>query len=66
MIKMKEIDYLIDSLPGLENSERDQEQKIRDLEQELRISEAERAEAVREKEVVLARLEGVIRGIKRP
>lgn len=57
---------LITKLPGVDNSERDQEQMIRQLEEELKISEEERKEAVREKEVVLVRLENVIRNIKRP
>lgn len=65
-MKEQEIEMLITKLPGVDNSERDQEQMIRQLEEELKISEEERKEAVREKEVVLVRLENVIRNIKRP
>ena len=53
-------------LPGLENSEKDQEETIQKLEGELKVAEERRKDAMREKEVVLARLEGVIRSVKRP
>ncbi len=62
----QKIELLISMLPGLENSERDQEQMIRQLEEELKISEEERKEALKEKEAVLERLESVIRNIRRP
>ncbi|KAK3318375.1 mediator complex, subunit Med21 [Apodospora peruviana] len=63
--KEQQIEYLISSLPGLDNSERDQEQSIRDLEEELKVAEAQRLEAVKEKEEVLLRLDQVLRGIRR-
>lgn len=66
IIKEQQIEYLISVLPGLENSEKDQEQTIRQLEEELKIAEEERKAALKEKEAVLARLEGVIRSVKRP
>jgi len=66
IIKEQQIEYLISVLPGLENSEKDQEQTIRQLEEELKVAEERRREAVKEKEVVLAKLENVIRGVKRP
>lgn len=66
ILKEQQIEYLISVLPGLENSEKDQERMIGELEEELRVAEERRREAVREKEEVLARLEGVIRSIKRP
>lgn len=53
-------------LPGLENSEKDQEGMIQQLEVELKEAEVRRREALKEKEAVLARLEGVIRSVKRP
>jgi mediator of RNA polymerase II transcription subunit 21 len=39
---------------------------IRELEEELKVAEARRKEAVVEKQAVLARLESVIRSVKRP
>jgi mediator of RNA polymerase II transcription subunit 21 len=66
ILKEQQIEYLISVLPGLGNSERDQEEMIRQLEVELKEAEARRKEALKEKEAVLARLESVIRGVKRP
>ncbi|KAL3418364.1 RNA polymerase ii transcription mediator complex subunit [Phlyctema vagabunda] len=66
IIKEQQIEYLISVLPGLENSEKEQEQMIRQLEEELKEAEAQRMEAVKEKELVLAKLENVIRSVKRP
>lgn len=66
ILKEQQIEYLISRLPGLENSERDQEQMIKQLEEELKIAEEERKKAVKEKEAVLERLEGIIRSVKRP
>lgn len=63
--KEQQIEYLISSLPGLDNSERDQEQYIADLEEELRVAEAQRLEAVKEKDEVLAKLDQVLRAIRR-
>ncbi|OAA56666.1 med9 RNA polymerase 2 transcription mediator [Niveomyces insectorum RCEF 264] len=64
--KEQQIEYLIGSLPGLENTEQDQERLIRELEEELKVAEAQRKEAVRERDEMLAKLDHVIRGIKRP
>jgi mediator of RNA polymerase II transcription subunit 21 len=66
IVKEQQIEALISMLPGLDNSERDQEDTIRQLEEELKVAETRRKEAVREKEVVLSRLESVIRSVKRP
>ncbi|KAK4211695.1 putative mediator of rna polymerase [Rhypophila decipiens] len=63
--KEQQIEYLISSLPGLDNSERDQEQSIRDLEEEIGVAEAQRLEAVKEKDEVLAKLDQVLRAIRR-
>jgi len=65
-MKEQQIELLISVLPGLDNSENDQERMIRQLEDELKAAEEKRREAVKEKEEVLARLEGVIRSVKRP
>lgn len=66
IVKEQQIEYLISSLPGLDNSERDQEQSIKDLEEELKVAETQRLEAVKEKDEVLAKLDQAIRSIKRP
>lgn len=65
IVKEQQIEYLISSLPGLENSERDQEKMIRDLEEELKVAEAQRLEAIKEKDDVLAKLDQVLRTIRR-
>lgn len=66
IVKEQQIEYLISSLPGLDNSERDQEQSIKDLEEELKVAEVQRLEAVKEKEEVLAKLDQVLRSTRRP
>lgn len=66
IVKEQEIEYLISSLPGLENSEKDQERNIRDLEEDLKAAEAQRQDALREKDQILAELDTVIRSIRRP
>ncbi|KAH8656156.1 mediator complex, subunit Med21/Med9, partial [Tricladium varicosporioides] len=66
ILKEQQIEFLISILPGLENSEKDQEETIKQLEKELQAAEVERKQALKDKEEVLARLEGVIRSIKRP
>ncbi len=65
MLKEQQIEVLISVLPGIGTSERDQEERLKALEAELRVAEEERARAVREKEEVLERLDGVIRGVRR-
>lgn len=62
----QKIEYLISKLPGLDHSEQDQEQRILELEEELKAAEEKRKVAVKEKDVILAKLEQVIRNIKRP
>lgn len=57
---------IISTLPGLENTEDDQNRYIRELEEELRVAEAQRQDAVREMNVVKERLDQVIRGTMRP
>ncbi|RCI12456.1 hypothetical protein L249_0434 [Ophiocordyceps polyrhachis-furcata BCC 54312] len=63
IVKEKEIEYIISSLPGLGNSEKDQEQDIKDLEEHRKIAEALRQEALREKDETLAQLDTIIRSI---
>lgn len=64
--KEQQIELLISTLPGLENSEEDQERTIKQLEEELKAQEAQRKQALKAREEVLGRLDGVIRSIKRP
>ncbi len=65
ILKEQQIEFLISILPGLDHSERDQEQRIRELEEELKAAEEKRKVAVSEKDIILAKLEGVIRSVKR-
>lgn len=65
IVKEQQIEYLISSLPGLDNSERDQELTIGELEEELKTAESQRLEAVKEKDEVMAKLDHVLRGIRR-
>lgn len=58
--KVKEIEYLTGTLPGLEKSEESQVTRIGKLEEELRMVEDERKAAVSEREECLERLEEVI------
>ncbi|KAH6966440.1 mediator complex, subunit Med21 [Fusarium venenatum] len=66
IIKEQQIEVLISSLPGLDNSEMDQERYIKELEEDLKVAEAQRQEAIKEKDQILAELDGVIRSIRRP
>ncbi|KAI1840082.1 hypothetical protein JX265_013004 [Neoarthrinium moseri] len=64
--KEQQIEYLISILPGLDNSEQDQERNIKELEEELKVAEAQRQEAVKERKEIMGRLDTVIRSIRRP
>lgn len=64
--KEQQIEYLISILPGLDNSEQDQERNIKELEEELRVAEAQRQDAIKEREDTLAKLDEVIRSVRRP
>jgi mediator of RNA polymerase II transcription subunit 21 len=66
VMKEQQIEYLISILPGLENTERNQERTIQELEEDLRVAEAERVMAIKEKDEILAKLDNVIRSTKRP
>jgi mediator of RNA polymerase II transcription subunit 21 len=65
VLKEQQIEYLINSLPGLGNSEADQEKRMRELERELREVEAERARAEVEREALVEGLGQVLVGVKR-
>ncbi|KAK7927782.1 RNA polymerase II transcription mediator [Apiospora marii] len=64
--KEQQIEYLISILPGLDNSERDQERNIKELEDELKSAEAQHQEAIQEKKDIMSNLDEVIRSIRRP
>ncbi|KAI0158880.1 mediator complex, subunit Med21 [Pestalotiopsis sp. NC0098] len=64
--KEQQIEYLISMLPGLDNSEQDQERNISELEEELKIAEAQRLEAIGERAAIKNKLDEVIRSIRRP
>ncbi|KAF2996948.1 hypothetical protein G7054_g14846 [Neopestalotiopsis clavispora] len=64
--KEQQIEYLISILPGLDNSEQDQERNIKELEEELKIAEAQRLEAIGERAAIKNKLDEVIRSIRRP
>lgn len=65
VIKEQQIEYLINSLPGLGSSAADQEKRMRELEVELREVEAERAKAEVEREALVEGLGKVIVGVQR-
>ncbi|CCU76996.1 mediator of RNA polymerase II transcription subunit 21 [Blumeria hordei DH14] len=66
ILKEQEIEALVSMLPGLENSEKFQEQTIRQLEKELRAADLEIKEAFELKEELVERLGVAIQSIKRP
>ncbi|KAJ1333300.1 Subunit 21 of Mediator complex [Microdochium nivale] len=66
ILKEQQIEYLVSILPGLLNSEQDQDRTIKELEEELKAAEAQRQEAVEEKQVTMRKLDEVIRSIRRP
>lgn len=63
--KEQQIEVLIDSLPGIGNSEADQERRMREFEVELRQVELERARAEERKEQMEDLLGELIVSIKR-
>jgi mediator of RNA polymerase II transcription subunit 21 len=66
VLKEREIELLIMALPGLDNTEKDQERYIKDLEEDLKAAEAQRQEALKEKDQILSQLDALIRSIRRP
>lgn len=66
IVKEQQIEFIISSLPGLENNAEAQERSIRELEEELRTAEAQRQTAIREMNAVQEQLDQVIRSTKRP
>lgn len=66
ILKEQQIEVLISTLPGLDTSEVDQEKNVKELEEELKVAEAQRQDAIREKDQILKKLDQVIRGVRRP
>jgi mediator of RNA polymerase II transcription subunit 21 len=65
VIKQQQMEALIANLPGLNVSEEQQVERMKELERELEGLEGDRLEAVKEKEVLLRRVEEKIMGVGR-
>ena len=65
LLKVKQIEYLISVLPGVEHSQDKQEARIIELDAELRKAFEARQEAEQERELWLGKVDGIIGGIKR-
>ncbi|KAA8906632.1 mediator complex, subunit Med21 [Sphaerosporella brunnea] len=65
IVKSKQIEYLVTTLPGIGVSEDEQHQRLRYLEERLKEAEAERVASVREKERAREKLEEVIVNLRR-
>jgi mediator of RNA polymerase II transcription subunit 21 len=65
VIKQQQMEALIANLPGLNVSEEQQIERMKQLERELEGLEGERLEAVKEKEVLLKKVEEKIMGVGR-
>lgn len=63
--KEQQIEYLISMIPGLQNSEEDQERLIKELDDHLKAAESQRQEALKERDQILSELDTVIRSIRR-
>lgn len=66
VLREQQIEYLINSLPGMGNSEADQERRMRELELELKEADAERARAETVREGLEQGLGKVIMAGRRP
>jgi mediator of RNA polymerase II transcription subunit 21 len=65
VVKEQQIEHLINSLPGLGNSESDQERRMRELEVELRNVQAVRESKEAEREELIDMLGKIITKVKR-
>ncbi|KAK6507576.1 RNA polymerase II mediator complex subunit [Arthrobotrys musiformis] len=65
VLKTKQIEVLIASLPGIGVSEDDQKERLKELGRELERAEEERKESIREKEELLVQFDEVVRSLKR-
>jgi len=65
IVKSKQIEVLVTSLPGIGVSEEDQQNRLRSLEAQLREAEEERQKSIEEREKARERLEAVVVGLRR-
>ncbi|KAM0472383.1 hypothetical protein ACHAPE_000801 [Trichoderma viride] len=66
IVKEQQIEVLISTLPGLDNSQQDQERHIKDLEEDLKTAKTQRVEALKERDNILTELDAIIRTLRRP
>ncbi|KZM22464.1 hypothetical protein ST47_g6357 [Ascochyta rabiei] len=65
VVKSQQIEMLIANLPGVHSSEAEQVQRMKELERELEELESERLQAVKDKELLLTKVEEKIMGVGR-
>lgn len=65
VVKSQQIELLIANLPGVNSSEAEQVQRMKELERELEELEGERLQAVKGKDVLLKKVEDKIMGVGR-
>lgn len=65
MVKARQIELLIDSLPGIGVNEKEQMAKVRELENKLQDVERERIQALKEKEQLLRQCDNLILAVTR-
>jgi mediator of RNA polymerase II transcription subunit 21 len=65
VVKSQQIEMLIANLPGVHSSEAEQVQRMKELERELEELEGERTQAVKDKELLLKKVEEKIMGVGR-
>lgn len=63
VVKSQQIELLIANLPGVHSSEAEQVHRMKELEKELEDLEGERLQAVKEKELLLKKVEEKIMGV---